>query len=106
MDQGGYDANTHRILTSLWQLDRLRPATSGASTGADEFDGGGEVGVVSVGLILGPAPLAEGALVNEGEGADFVSHNDIRCQIEQKVKLRKYSYLGRKTDGALSARAS
>lgn len=49
-------------------------AAGGAGAGADEQHGSVKVGVEGLRLILGPAPFAEGALVNEGEGRDFVCH--------------------------------
>jgi hypothetical protein len=87
--QDSYDAKKNNGLTGLPQ-GGAGSATGRANAGAGEHDDRVEVSVEGMGLILGPAPLAEGTLVNEGEGTDFVCHNYIRCRIVKKVKLRKY----------------
>jgi hypothetical protein len=89
----GRTATTRRqttVLTGLRQLDGLGTATGRASTSAGEHYRNVKVRVVGLGLLLGPAPLTQGTLVNEGEGTNFVCHICIRCRIGQKVKLRKY----------------
>jgi len=78
-DRSSYDATADNGLTGLGQMNDLWTTAGRASTGAGVHDRHIEVRVVGEGLLLGPAPLTEGALVNEGEGTDFVSHIDIRC---------------------------
>jgi len=92
--RNSYDAKTNNGLAGLRQLDGLGTTAGRASASAGEDDGGVIFGVVGFGLILGPAPFTHSALVNEGEGADIVSHTYIRCQNENKVKLRKYREQG------------
>jgi hypothetical protein len=64
---------TNYALAGLLQSGAGRVAGR-ASSGAHKHHGGVEVGVEGLGLILGPAPLTESALVNEGEGTNFVCH--------------------------------
>jgi hypothetical protein len=93
-----YDAKANNGLAGFCQLNGLGTTAGRASTSASKQNGGVEVRVVGLRFILGPAPLTQGTLVNEGEGRAFVCHTRIRCQIGQKVKLRKYRgahcYLG------------
>lgn len=44
-------------------------------------------------LTLDPAPLTKGALVNEGEGTDFVCHTAFDAEMGATVKLRRYRSL-------------
>jgi hypothetical protein len=74
-----YDAKANNGLTGLRQLDGLGTTTGRASTRAGEHYRNVKVRVVGLRLLLGPAPLTQGTLVNEGEGTTFVCHICIRC---------------------------
>ena len=83
------------VLTRKWKVETrnstrfLQGGTSGAArwtaARADEHDSSVKVGVVSFRLTLGPAPLTKNALVNEGEGTDFVCHIGFDARMGQTL---------------------
>jgi len=76
-----------QLRREVWLAGLLQCGASGAAgwacASADEHHDGVKVGVERLRLTLDPAPLTKGALVNEGEGTDFVCHTAFDAEMGQ-----------------------